>query len=63
MMADRSTIYTKAHGPGMDLTAGRTSIRSRRYSMLVETGAVKTLDVAQPGKFEVSDPEAMLRQP
>jgi peroxiredoxin len=37
-------------------------IRSQRYSMLVEDGVVKALNLEQPGKFEVSDAETMLRQ-
>jgi peroxiredoxin len=30
--------------------------------MLVEDGVVKRLNLEQPGKFEVSDAETMLRQ-
>jgi glutaredoxin/glutathione-dependent peroxiredoxin len=37
-------------------------IRSRRYSMFVENGVVRILNVEQPGKFEVSDAETMLRE-
>ena len=62
MMADGSATYTKALGLDMDLSARGMGIRSRRYSMLVEDGVVRTLNVEQPGKFEVSDAEAMLRQ-
>jgi peroxiredoxin len=62
MMADGSATYTKALGLDMDLTARGMGIRSQRYSMLVEDGVVKALNVEQPGKFEVSDAETMLRQ-
>jgi peroxiredoxin len=62
MMADGSATYTKALGLDMDLTARGMGIRSQRYSMLVENGIVKKLNVEQPGKFEVSDAETMLRQ-
>ena len=62
MMADGSAAYTKALGLEMDLTARGMGIRSQRYSMLVEDGAVKALNLEQPGKFEVSDAETMLRQ-
>jgi len=62
MMADGSAAYTKALGLDMDLTARGMGIRSRRYSMLVEDGIVKTLNVEEPGKFDVSDAETMLRQ-
>jgi peroxiredoxin len=46
----------------MDLTARGMGVRSQRYSMLVENGVVKALNLEQPGKFEVSDAETMLRQ-
>ena len=62
MMADGSATYTKALGLDMDLSARGMGIRSRRYSMFVEDGVVSILNVEQPGKFEVSDAEAMLRQ-
>ena len=62
MMADGSATYTKALGLDQDLTARGMGVRSLRYSMLVEDGVVKRLNVEQPGKFEVSDAETMLRQ-
>jgi peroxiredoxin len=62
MMADGSATYTKALGLDMDLTARGMGIRSQRYSMLVENGIVRMLNVEQPGKFEVSDAETMLKQ-
>jgi peroxiredoxin len=36
--------------------------RSRRYSLLVESGVVKQVNVEQPSKFEVSDAATMLKQ-
>jgi len=40
----------------MDLTAARQGVRSQRYSMLVDNGVVKPVNVrGSPGKFEVSD--------
>jgi peroxiredoxin len=62
MMADGSAVFTKALGLDMDLTARGMGVRSQRYSMLVEDGVVKQLFVEQPGKFEVSDAETMLKQ-
>jgi len=62
MMADGSAVYTKALGLDMDLTARGMGVRSQRYSMLVEDGVVKMLNVEQPGKFEVSDADTMLTQ-
>jgi peroxiredoxin len=62
MMADGSAALTKAMGLEMDLTARGMGVRSQRYSMLVDNGVVKALNVEQPGKFEVSDAESMLKQ-
>jgi glutaredoxin/glutathione-dependent peroxiredoxin len=61
MMADGSAVFTKALGLEMDLTPRGMGVRSQRYSMLVENGVVKALHLEQPGKFEVSDAESMLR--
>ena len=62
MMADGSAAYTKALGLEMDLTARGMGVRSQRYSMLVDDGVVKALNVEQPGKFEVSDAETIIKQ-
>jgi peroxiredoxin len=61
MMADGSALFTKALGLDMDLTARGMGVRSQRYSMLVDDGVVRALHVEQPGKFEVSDAETMLK--
>jgi peroxiredoxin len=61
MMADGSATYTKTLGLEMDLTARGMGVRSQRYSMLVDNGVVKAIHVEQPGKFEVSDAETMLK--
>ena len=62
MMADGSALFTKALGLDMDLTARGMGVRSQRYSMLVEDGTVKAVNVEAPGKFEVSDADTMLKQ-
>jgi glutaredoxin/glutathione-dependent peroxiredoxin len=62
MMADGSAALTKALGLEMDLTARGMGVRSQRYSMLVEDGVVKQLNVEAPGKFEVSDADTLLKQ-
>ena len=61
-MADGSADYTKKLGLTLDLTARGLGLRSNRYSMLVDNGVVKTLNVEGPGKFEVSDGATMLKQ-
>ena len=37
-------------------------VRSTRYSMLVDNGVVKALNVEEGGKFEVSSAEKLLEQ-
>jgi len=62
MLGDGSGTWTKALGLELDLNARGMGTRSQRYSMLVDNGTVKTLNVEQAGKFEVSGAETMLKQ-
>jgi len=62
MMADGSADFTKKLGLELDLTARGMGVRMTRFSMLVDDGVVKQLNVEAPGKFEVSDAETMLKQ-
>jgi len=62
MMADGSADYTKKLGLELDLTARGMGVRCQRFSMLVDDGVVKKLNVEAPGKFEVSAAETMLKQ-
>lgn len=62
MMADGSADYTKKLGLELDLTARGMGVRCQRFSMLVEHGVVKSLNIEGPGKFEVSDAETMIKQ-
>jgi peroxiredoxin len=62
MMADGSAIFTKALGLEMDLTSRGMGVRSQRYSMLIDNGVVKAVNVEAPGKFEVSDADTILKQ-
>jgi len=61
MLADGSGDFTKAVGLELDLTKGGLGMRSQRYSMLVEDGTVKALNVEKAGQFDVSSAEAMLK--
>lgn len=61
-MADGSADYAKKLGLTLDLTARGMGMRSNRYSMLVDNGVVKSLNVEAPGKFEVSGGDTMLKQ-
>jgi glutaredoxin/glutathione-dependent peroxiredoxin len=62
MMADGSGEYTAKLGLEFDLRAAGLGARCQRFSMLVQDGAVKKLNIEAAGKFEVSSAEAMLRQ-
>jgi glutaredoxin/glutathione-dependent peroxiredoxin len=62
MMGDGSAEYTKKLGLDVDLTGRGMGVRSQRFSMLVNDGVVKALNVEAPGKYEVSDAETMLKQ-
>ena len=62
MLADGSAEYTKALGLELDLTARGMGVRCQRFSMLVDDGVVKALNIEAPGKFEVSGGDTMLTQ-
>ncbi|MGZ5085055.1 MAG: redoxin family protein, partial [Usitatibacter sp.] len=49
-MADGSADYTKKLGLELDLTARGMGMRMQRFSMLVDNGVVKTLNIEAPGK-------------
>jgi glutaredoxin/glutathione-dependent peroxiredoxin len=60
-LADGSGNFAKALGLELDLVGGGLGVRSKRYSMLVEDGVVKTLHVEEEsGKAIVSTAEALL---
>ncbi len=61
MMADGSAEFTTACGMALDRTAGGMGVRSDRYAMVVEDGVVKGVYREEPGKFEVSGAEAVLK--
>ncbi len=61
MMADGSGTYTKALGLELDLIARGLGMRCQRFSMLVDDGVVKTLNIEAPGKYEVSGADTMLQ--
>ncbi len=62
MMADGSAQFTKQLGLELDRTKGGMGIRCQRFSMFVDDGVVKSLNIEAPGKYEVSDAETMLKQ-
>src|SRR5262249_40094953 len=62
MMGDGSADLTKKLGLELARPGAGRGARSKRYSMLIENGVVTQLNVEQPGKFEVSDADTMLKQ-
>jgi len=62
MLADGSAAYAKALGLEFDLTARGMGMRCQRFSMLIDNGVVKAINIEAPGKYEVSDGETMLKQ-
>ena len=62
MLADGSGKFADALGLTLDLTERGLGKRSRRYSMLVEDGVVKKLNLEEGGGFEVSDAGTMMKQ-
>jgi peroxiredoxin len=62
MLADGSGEFAKAVGLELDATARGLGVRSQRYSMLVDNGVVKSLNVEPvPTQVEASSAEAMLK--
>jgi glutaredoxin/glutathione-dependent peroxiredoxin len=62
MLADGNGEFAEAVGLTMDGSGYGMGKRGQRYSMIVEDGVVKELNVEQPGDFSVSSAEHMLGQ-
>jgi len=62
LLADGSATFSKALGLDADFSKFGMGTRSQRYSMLLEDGVVKQLNIEAPGKFEVSNAETLLAQ-
>ena len=62
-LADGNAEFAKAIGMELDASGNGLGIRSKRYSMLVEDGVVKKLNLEpNPGKVEVSGGDTLLGQ-
>jgi peroxiredoxin len=61
MLGDGSSEFTQAVGLELDRVKEGMGMRSQRYSMLVEDGVVKALNVEAPGQYEVSSAETLLK--
>ncbi len=62
MLADGSADFARAVGMDIDLSRVGLGTRSKRYSMLVEDGTVKALNVEDvPSQVDKSSADAMLK--
>jgi peroxiredoxin len=59
-LGDATADWTKKLG--LDFNPPGMNTRMKRFSMIVEDGVIKQLNVEEPGKFEVSDAGTMLKQ-
>ena len=62
MLADGNGEFAEALGLTMDGSGFGLGKRGQRFSMIVDDGVVKELNVEQPGDFSVSSAEHMLGQ-
>lgn len=62
-LADGNAEFARALGLTLDLSAGGLGTRSKRFSMLVEDGVVKQLNIEEaPGSAETSGAARLLQQ-
>lgn len=61
-LADGNIEWTRKLGLDADMSERGYGTRMKRFSMLVDDGEVKQLNIEAPGKFEVSDAATMLKQ-
>lgn len=62
MLADGNGDFVKAIDLVMDGSKFGMGVRGQRFSMIVEDGVVKELNVEAPGEFRVSSAEYMLER-
>ena len=62
MLGDGSGELTQKLGLELDLSESGMGLRMKRFSMVVDGGVVKQVNVEARGKFEVSDAQTMLKQ-
>ncbi len=61
MLADGSAHFTKALGIDRDLDKAHMGVRAARGVMMIEDGVVKSIDVEEAGKFDVSSAACALK--
>jgi peroxiredoxin len=62
MLADGGGDFTRAVGLELDASRFGMGHRSQRYSMIVDDGVVKELNVEEGGEFRVSSAEYLMAQ-
>ena len=62
MLADGNGEFTRKLDLEADLQAFGLGLRSKRFSMIVEDGVVKTLNIEEGRGLKVSDAETLLKQ-
>jgi peroxiredoxin len=62
MLADGNGDYARALGLELDASKFGMGKRGKRFSVIVQDGVVKSLNVEPPGEFGVSSAEAALKQ-
>ena len=62
LVADGSAQFTKAAGLELDLIERGLGLRCQRFSMVVDDGVVKSLNIDAAGTFEATSAENILEQ-
>ena len=62
MLADGNADFTKKLGLELDLSKHGMGVRGRRFSLIADDGVVTSLNLEEPGKFEVSSCEYTAKQ-
>jgi glutaredoxin/glutathione-dependent peroxiredoxin len=62
MLSDGNGAFVKALGLDFDGSKFGMGTRGQRFSMIVDDGVVKELNIEQPGEFRVSSAEHLLSQ-
>lgn len=62
MLADGNGDFTRALGLEMDATGFGLGMRGQRFSLIADDGVVTTLNLEEPGAFNVSSADHMLSQ-
>ena len=62
MLADGGAAFTDAVGLAFDASRFGMGKRSQRYSMIVDDGVVKELNIEEGGEFRVSAADYLLAQ-